>query len=67
MAILPQALFALVSGNFMSFTFLSARHTAVNCEGDLIMRLRGCPLLFTDFGKLFHFVHLARSFVGFGQ
>ena len=29
MAILAQALFTLVGGNLMSFTFLSARHTAV--------------------------------------
>ncbi len=31
MAIFAQALFALMGGNFMSFTFLSARHTAVVC------------------------------------
>jgi len=30
MAILAQALFALVRGNLMSFTFFSARHTASN-------------------------------------
>ena len=28
MTILAQALFALVRGNFMAFTFFSARHTA---------------------------------------
>jgi hypothetical protein len=26
--VFPQALFALVGGDFMSFTFFSARHTA---------------------------------------
>jgi hypothetical protein len=30
MAILTQALFALVSGNLMAFTFLSARHNPMN-------------------------------------
>ncbi len=30
MAILTQAFFTLVSGNFVTFTFFSARHTAAN-------------------------------------